>query len=220
MNNFLQIRQLIPISRDTNLSSIYAYNSSVCIAARLRAWRLMSQVSISGRVTGFSLLHNIQTCSGAHLASYTMGKAAWGVKLIIHLHLAPRLSMVELHLHSPHTFSLSSTYLIKLWNSFTFLSWNERTLAALSFLLHGRKYLEQKVLTCAWSIPTQNVVSLAEMMPWISLASETLHTDFADQLCCYSKPHFSKFNIYRSSIYNTRNYISPVAFYKGKNGYQ
>jgi hypothetical protein len=57
----------------------------------------MSQVSISGRVTGFSLLHNVQTRSGGLSASYTMGKAAGGVKLITHLHLAPRLSIAQLY---------------------------------------------------------------------------------------------------------------------------
>lgn len=147
----------------------------------------MNRVSNSDKVTGFSLLHNVQICSGARSASYTMGKATWSVKLITHLHLAPRLSMTELYLHSLHTFSLSSAHLTKLRNSFTFLSWNERTLVRISFLLHEGKYLEQNVLTCAWYISTQNAVSLAGMTPWISILSKKLHIDFADQLCLLLK---------------------------------
>jgi hypothetical protein len=155
-----------------------------------------SRFDFCGRVTSFSLLHNVQTCCGAHSASYKTGKAVGGVKLITHLQLAPRLSMAELNLHSPHMFSRTNAYLTKLRNSFTFLSWNERMLAILSFLLHGGKYLEQNVWACAWCISTQNTVSLAEMMPWISLAS-----DFADQLCRYSKPHFAKLYIQHTKLH-------------------
>jgi hypothetical protein len=66
----------------------------------------------------FSLLHNVQTGSGTHPASYPIGtvcsfsggKAASGrgVNLTTHLHLVPRSSMVELYLHSPDTSSWHS----------------------------------------------------------------------------------------------------------------
>jgi hypothetical protein len=52
----------------------------------------------------FSLLHNVQTGSGIHPASYTMdtgSKAVGDAKLTIRLNLEPRLMMVELYLHSP-----------------------------------------------------------------------------------------------------------------------
>jgi hypothetical protein len=42
----------------------------------------------------FSLLHNVQTGSEAHQASYPMG-------MITHLYLVPKPKMVELYLHSP-----------------------------------------------------------------------------------------------------------------------
>jgi hypothetical protein len=53
-------------------------------------------------------LHSVQTKFGAHPDYYTMGirgvflpdKAA-GVKVTIHIHLAPRSGMTELYLHSP-----------------------------------------------------------------------------------------------------------------------
>jgi hypothetical protein len=45
----------------------------------------------------FSLLRSDQTYSGAQPVSYR-GR---GVKLTIHLHLEPRLRMVELYLHYP-----------------------------------------------------------------------------------------------------------------------
>jgi hypothetical protein len=56
----------------------------------------------------FSLLHNTQTGSEAHPASYTMDndgsfpgvKAARGVKLTTHFHQVPRLRMVELYFYS------------------------------------------------------------------------------------------------------------------------
>jgi hypothetical protein len=51
-----------------------------------------------------SLLHNIQTGSRIHPASYTMetgSKAAEDLKFNILLHLKPSLMMVELYLHSP-----------------------------------------------------------------------------------------------------------------------
>jgi hypothetical protein len=54
----------------------------------------------------FSFLHNVQTGSGAHWSSYTMGTGDFprGVKLTTHLHLVPRLRMVELFLCSPICF--------------------------------------------------------------------------------------------------------------------
>jgi hypothetical protein len=56
-----------------------------------------------------SVLRNVQSGYGAQPAFYPMGsgssfafvKSARGVKLTTHLHLVPRLRMVELHLHSP-----------------------------------------------------------------------------------------------------------------------
>jgi hypothetical protein len=50
-------------------------------------------------VQDFSLLHNVQTGSWAHLASYPMGTR--GVKPTTHFHLVPRSRMIELYLHSP-----------------------------------------------------------------------------------------------------------------------
>jgi hypothetical protein len=56
----------------------------------------------------FSLLHSIETGSGANPASYPVctgdyfsGESGQGVKLIAHLHLVPRTTMVELYLHFP-----------------------------------------------------------------------------------------------------------------------
>jgi hypothetical protein len=59
----------------------------------------------------FSLYHSVQTGSRALPAFYQMvilgystrSRAAWGrdVKLTTHLHLVPRLRMVEVYLHSP-----------------------------------------------------------------------------------------------------------------------
>jgi hypothetical protein len=62
--------------------------------------------------THFSILHSVQTGSGAHPASYpmgTMGSLAGGessidMKLTIHHHLMPRSRMVELYFHTPYTF--------------------------------------------------------------------------------------------------------------------
>jgi hypothetical protein len=55
----------------------------------------------------FSLLHNIQTGSGAHPTSYPMdtvdcfprGKYGRGIKLTTELYLVLRLRIVELYLH-------------------------------------------------------------------------------------------------------------------------
>jgi hypothetical protein len=60
----------------------------------------------------FLLFHSVQTGSGAHPASYSMGnrgsflgdKAAVGMKLTTHLHLVVRLRMTEIYLHSPLRF--------------------------------------------------------------------------------------------------------------------
>jgi hypothetical protein len=50
----------------------------------------------------FSLVHKVQTKSGAQPAPYPTGTGALssGVKLTIHLHLVPRSRKVELYLHS------------------------------------------------------------------------------------------------------------------------
>jgi hypothetical protein len=45
------------------------------------------------------LLHSVQTGSGAHPASYSVGNG--GVNRTTHLHLVPRVRMLELYLHSP-----------------------------------------------------------------------------------------------------------------------
>jgi hypothetical protein len=63
--------------------------------------------SILAGARDFSLFHNAQTGSGAHPASYVMdtgGKGGRDVKLTTHLHLVPRLRMVELYLHPPYIF--------------------------------------------------------------------------------------------------------------------
>jgi hypothetical protein len=51
----------------------------------------------------FSLLHSVQTTSGAHPASYTISTRVLfaGLKLATHLHLVTSSRMVELYLHSP-----------------------------------------------------------------------------------------------------------------------
>jgi hypothetical protein len=59
---------------------------------------------IPGRGTNFLLFHSVQTGSGAHPASYSMGtggviysEVKWpGCKLTTHLYLMPRSTMVEL----------------------------------------------------------------------------------------------------------------------------
>jgi hypothetical protein len=75
-------------------------------------YRLDDQVSIPGRGRD-SLLHRVQTGSGAHPAFYTMGtrgpfsgdKAPEGVKLTTHLHQMPRLRTREVLPPLPHTSS-------------------------------------------------------------------------------------------------------------------
>jgi hypothetical protein len=57
----------------------------------------------------FPLFDSVQTGSGAHTASYTMGtwdsflegKGEGGVELTTYLHLARKLSMAELYIYSP-----------------------------------------------------------------------------------------------------------------------
>jgi hypothetical protein len=57
----------------------------------------------------FSLLHSVQTDSGAHPFSYSVvnwgsspeGKAARGEKPTTHVYPVPRSRTMELHLHSP-----------------------------------------------------------------------------------------------------------------------
>jgi hypothetical protein len=100
-------------STSENLGPKYSYvchgtshNSSVGIATRLQAG---FRITFTVEARDFSLLHNVQTGSEAHPASYKMGTGDFslrvmcnrGVKLTTHLNLVQRLRMVELHLHSP-----------------------------------------------------------------------------------------------------------------------
>jgi hypothetical protein len=62
------------------------------------AKQLLPQHMNYGGARDFSLIHSVQTGSGAHPASDPMGIG--GVKLTTHLHLVPRSSMVELGPHS------------------------------------------------------------------------------------------------------------------------
>jgi hypothetical protein len=81
-------------------------DSSVGIVTRLWAGRPGLD---SRQERNCSLVHNIQTGSEAHPASYPMdmgrsfpgGKADGREKLTTHLHLVPRLRMVKIYLHSP-----------------------------------------------------------------------------------------------------------------------
>jgi hypothetical protein len=59
-----------------------------------------SRGSSFGKGKAFSNLQNVQTCSGAHAAPYSMGtgfvsraKNSWGLNLTTNLHLAQRLRM-------------------------------------------------------------------------------------------------------------------------------
>jgi hypothetical protein len=70
---------------------------SVCITNGLQARRLRNWGRSLAGARDLSLLHTVQTGSGAHQASYTMGTG--GDKLTIHLHLVPILRMGELYLH-------------------------------------------------------------------------------------------------------------------------
>jgi hypothetical protein len=77
--------------------------SSVSMANVLWAGRQMNRCSIPGRNKRHFLLHNFQTGSGVHSASYKIdtGDFLWGlsyrsVKLTTHLRLVPRLGTVEL----------------------------------------------------------------------------------------------------------------------------
>jgi hypothetical protein len=49
--------------------------------------------------------------------SFPVG-SVWGMKLITHLHLVPRLKNVELYIHSPYTYRV--WYLINHTDNFTF----------------------------------------------------------------------------------------------------
>jgi hypothetical protein len=70
------------------------------------------EVLFAGGARDLSLLHGVQTGSGAHPASYIMGiegsfpgdKSGCCVKLTTHLHLMPRSRMVEIYLHFPYVF--------------------------------------------------------------------------------------------------------------------
>jgi hypothetical protein len=59
------------------------------VATRLRAGQFGVQIPVGAR--DFSLLENVQNCSGAHPASYSVvvswGSSGWGVKLTAHLNL-------------------------------------------------------------------------------------------------------------------------------------
>jgi hypothetical protein len=85
-----------------------SYRMCTCeTVLRATGYGLDGPSSIPGRAK-ISLLHSVQTCFGAHTASYPMdtegefpgGLSGRGVKLTAHLHLVPRSRMVELHLHS------------------------------------------------------------------------------------------------------------------------
>jgi hypothetical protein len=64
-------------------------------------------VSVPGRGRDFSLLYKIQTGSETQSVSYTVGPVGCflgvkrqGLTLTIHLHLVPKLRMMEIYLHS------------------------------------------------------------------------------------------------------------------------
>jgi hypothetical protein len=61
------------------------------------------QISIPGSAI-FSLLHNVQTISGAHPASSPMGTGDRSIKLTTHLHLVLRSRIVEPYLPCPYVF--------------------------------------------------------------------------------------------------------------------
>jgi hypothetical protein len=69
----------------------------------------MARVRSLTGTTDFSLLHSVQTSSRAYPTSNPMWVSgalllevnSQGMKLITHLHLVPRLRMVELYFHSP-----------------------------------------------------------------------------------------------------------------------
>jgi hypothetical protein len=73
---------------------------------------LDDRVSLPTGSRDLSLVHCIQTGSGAHPASYPVGtwklypwgQGGWAVKLNAHLLLVPRSRMVELCLYSPYAF--------------------------------------------------------------------------------------------------------------------
>jgi hypothetical protein len=82
---------------------------SVGIATRLWAVPPRNQGSFPDKDKRFfSLLHDVQTGSGVHPASYTVGTRASfqklsgrGMKLTTHLHLVPRSRILEQYLDSP-----------------------------------------------------------------------------------------------------------------------
>jgi hypothetical protein len=68
----------------------------------------LDRLSSIPSTTRFSLLHSVQTGTGAHPASYPTGTRSsfpgvkrQGVKLVTHLHLVLRSWKLELYLHSP-----------------------------------------------------------------------------------------------------------------------
>jgi hypothetical protein len=96
-------RNIIPESKKKILITVLLRDSSVGIAT---GWTTRVRFPA---LQDYSLLHVVQTGSGAHPASYPVG--TWGffpggksgkdVKLTTHLHLLPKSRMVELYLHSP-----------------------------------------------------------------------------------------------------------------------
>jgi hypothetical protein len=71
------------------------------IATRLRAERTRNPASISGRRNRFTPEHNVETGSGdTKPPMWVPGAIDRGMTLTTHLHLVPRLRMVELYLHS------------------------------------------------------------------------------------------------------------------------
>jgi hypothetical protein len=71
---------------------------SLGIATRLRGWTGRARIPAQAR--DFLFLKTVQTGSGAHPASYSMGtrvlsqeSGSQGIKLTIHLHLVPRFRM-------------------------------------------------------------------------------------------------------------------------------
>jgi hypothetical protein len=80
-------------------------SSPVGLVTKVWAGRPRSRGSIPGNGKSFSLLHNVETGSGTHQASYTMDTGGCfprgKYKLTVRFHLMSRLRMMELHLHSP-----------------------------------------------------------------------------------------------------------------------
>jgi hypothetical protein len=100
------------------------------MVTKSRAGRVRSRGSnsCSGKRFHFSLLQCVQTSSGTHPATCSMGTAdicpqqsGWRTKLTVHLHLMPRLRMSEathpLCSHSVHKESFTFTFIYEYLNS-------------------------------------------------------------------------------------------------------